>query len=145
MIIYDPKIHGKKRELFTSKDRQECLNWEEYDEAKHQIVYDQQTGFHSVFMQSAKKTVERPVSRETRDNYLHYHRKIVITLEKDDHVSLRLKGCQRRVKIATADLYTFLLQCEARTALAERQRVNREKRRAKFAKLREKVQKEKAA
>jgi len=127
-MIYDPKLHGKKKELYVAKTPQECQLWDGYVAAKHLIVFDPYTQLHSVFRRSQDRTVSKVISRESRHNFRHYKRKLVVMLEPSETIGIKLKGTRKITRINFDDLYCYLLRCEA-LAEGRRKQVERAARR----------------
>lgn len=74
--------------------------------------------------------LSKPVTRRALRPFMHYGKRLVVTLEPGDLLSLRLERDRSRVSIPLAELYRELLTREARAKRAEVVKQPAEKRRA---------------
>lgn len=94
-----------------------------------EIVQDERTKMWQVFRKRQDRTVKHPVKRESRTDFGHYHRKLLLILEPGELITMRLKGqtSKRNLSITWDDLFIYLNQCAARAAIAARKAARKEK------------------
>ena len=80
-------------------------------------------------------TLNKPVSRVTQGHWGHGQRarRLVVTLQPGDVVSIRELRCKRIYAITVEDLMWHLLRCEAAKAREEKRKARAEKRKLRFA------------
>lgn len=84
----------------------------------------------------------KPVKRVTEGQLGHtfgcdWDRKLVVTLNAGDLISLRPHGTRREVSILAADVYRYVLRCEANKSLLERARARKEAKAIRLARERQ--------
>ncbi len=72
----------------------------------------------------------KPIHRRTKDPFMHYRRRIVVSLEPGDVLSVRLEGTRTRYTAEIADVFRQLCTWHA-TAERRRKAEERKARRAK--------------
>lgn len=84
----------------------------------------------------------KPVRRVTEDTLGHsfgsdWERKLVVTLNAGDRISIRPHGTRREVSVLAVDVYRYVLRCEANKALLERARARKESKALRLARQRQ--------
>jgi len=84
----------------------------------------------------------KPVRRVTVEPLGHtfgsdWKRALVVTLNAGDRISLRPHGTRREVSILAADVYRYVLRCEANRSLLERARARKEAKATRLARQRQ--------
>lgn len=74
--------------------------------------------------------LSKPVTRRALRPFMHYGKRLVVTLEPGDLLSLRLERDRSRVSIPLAELYRQLIAREVAAKRAEMQKERAAKRRA---------------
>lgn len=121
----------KKKELFIDSVREACTEWEGYDAAKHDILFDDVTDLWSVYRKSIDRTIRRPLSRETRFPFGHYKRKLIVSLIPGDLIEMRMKGKRLRYSVEIDDVYRWLAQKHALAAIARKRALKAAKKKGK--------------
>lgn len=85
----------------------------------------------------------KPVRRVTEDTLGHtfgsdWRRKLVVTLNAGDLISFRPHGTRREVSIMAADVFRYVLRCEANKAMLEKARARKERKATRLAAERQK-------
>jgi hypothetical protein len=70
--------------------------------------------------------LERPITRKTKKNFMHYRRPLIVTLEPGDLLTIREHRCKRLVYI---DLHALYIEALRRTIAAEKRAKKKARRR----------------
>jgi hypothetical protein len=73
--------------------------------------------------------LHKPIHRRTTAHFAHYRRRIVVTLEPGDVLTMRLERTRTRYQAPLADVFRLLAQWHANAA-ARRKREERKARKA---------------
>lgn len=92
----------------------------QFDEAKHEIVYDSGTTLFSIYHRRKPndRSCKRPISRVASAPYSNARngrdrRPVVVTLLPRELIETRLKGTRRRYSICWDDLHAYLVRRHA--------------------------------
>jgi len=107
----------------------------QFDERKHELVYDEQTRLWSIYhRRKPKRETWRPVTRVARTPYANGYgkdrRPVVVTLLPRELIETRLKGTRRRYTISWDDLHAYLVRRHALNVMRTRQAERAAKRKA---------------
>lgn len=90
-------------------------------------------------MTSFRKRVRRVTEAELGHSFgSDWKRRLVVTLAAGDIVSFRPHGTRREVSASAADLFRYVIRCEANKALLEKARAKKERRALRLAAERQK-------
>lgn len=126
----------ERKELGVGKTADDAINncFPSFDFEKHEVVFDNATGLHSIFRRRVPydRTVRKDQPwRETTTPYRHYRKPIVYRLLKGDMIELRLKKQKKGSYTLTLDdIFTYALRCAGMAAMREK----RDKKKGKHAK-----------
>lgn len=89
-------------------------------------------------MTSFRKPVKRVTESEIGHSFgCDWDRKLVVTLNAGDLISIRPQGTRREVSILAVDVYRYILRCEANKALLEKARMRKESKALRLSRERE--------
>jgi hypothetical protein len=106
----------ERKELSVGTNEAEAIaSFSDYDPARHECLRCSVTGLWQVFRRrvAVDRGIGKPVTRETRGDFRHYRRKIVVSLMPGDVLKFRLKGCKSSVVVPIEKVYAAALQWQA--------------------------------
>jgi hypothetical protein len=71
-------------------------------------------------------TLEKPITRKTRRNFMHYRRPLIVTLTPGDLLTIREHRCKRLVYI---DLHALYVEALRRSIALEKREKKKQRRR----------------
>ena len=136
------KNNTRRKELACGETREEAIAnfclihevipWSNFTEV-YDVEQDEVTGLWQVFRKRQDRTVKHPIKRESRTDFAHYHRKLVLIIEPGEMLSMRLKGqtSKRNLSIMWDDLYRILADLHAKAVIAARREARKAKKKGK--------------
>lgn len=99
----------------------------------YDVEQDEVTRMWQVFRKRQDRTVKHPIKRESRTDFAHYHRKLILIIEPGEILSMRLKGqtSKRNLSIMWDDLYRILADRHAKAVIAQRKAARKAKQKGK--------------
>lgn len=101
-----------------------------FDEARHEVVHDDQTGLFQVFRKRRDRTVKKSIRREGTEPYSYGKdaKPIVLIVHPREMLETRLKGRRKGHSISWHDLHTYLVRRDALAAIAQKKRERKARR-----------------